>query len=326
MPPRGSSTPPGKSRRRATPAGPNIWLWVVFGLLLVAMLFFTTFDNSTEIQYSTFIKLLKLDPGSIKQLAFRSNDRIVGELKTDKDKHPLLSLPPEGSKDYQEFKDLRDRFEKKRTAKFYTRRWPIQDPDLAKDLTDLIQKHNIEVAAPDDPYSWVGPLLLFLLPAVLLLGLFFFLLPRFRDPLGGNFLNSYVKSQARRYERGKQRVTFDDVAGMQNAKAELQEIVEFLRDPIRFQRLGAQVPRGVLLVGPPGTGKTLLAKAVAGEAGVPFFSINGSEFIQMFVGVGAARVRDLFKAARESAPAIVFIDEIDAVGRMRGTGVGGGSD
>jgi cell division protease FtsH len=122
------------------------------------------------------------------------------------------------------------------------------------------------------------------------------------------------------------RVTFDDVAGMQNAKSELQEVVEFLRAPEKFQRLGAVVPKGVLLVGPPGTGKTLLARAVAGEAGVPFFSISGSEFIQMFVGVGASRVRDMFKTAKENAPSILFIDEIDAVGRMRGAGVGGGSD
>jgi len=164
------------------------------------------------------------------------------------------------------------------------------------------------------------------LPFLLLLGVLFFLLPRFRDPLGGSFLSNYIKSPARRYERSKMRVTFDDVAGMQNAKSELQEVVEFLKSPEKFQRLGAVVPKGVLLVGPPGTGKTLLARAVAGEAGVPFFSISGSEFIQMFVGVGASRVRDLFKNAKENAPCMIFIDELDAVGRMRGAGVGGGSD
>src|SRR5438270_176979 len=165
-----------------------------------------------------------------------------------------------------------------------------------------------------------------LIPAVLLLALILIFLPRVRDPLGGGFLSNYIKSPAKRYERSKLRVTFDDVAGMQYAKGELQEIVEFLRSPERFQRLGAVVPKGVLLVGPPGTGKTLVARAVAGEAGVPFFSISGSEFIQMFVGVGASRVRDMFKTAKENAPCILFIDEIDAVGRMRGAGVGGGSD
>src|SRR5205823_8107639 len=122
------------------------------------------------------------------------------------------------------------------------------------------------------------------------------------------------------------KTTFDDVAGVDEAKEELREVVGFLKDPKRYSRLGGRIPKGVLLVGPPGTGKTLLARAVAGEAGVPFFSINGSEFIQMFVGVGATRVRDLFKTAREASPAILFIDEIDAVGRMRGAGVGGGSD
>jgi cell division protease FtsH len=155
---------------------------------------------------------------------------------------------------------------------------------------------------------------------------FFFLLPRFRDPLGGGFLGNYIKSPARRYEKTKHKTTFDDVADMTAAKSELQEIVDFLRGPEKFARLGAQIPKGVLLIGPPGTGKTLLARAVAGEAGVPFFSISGSEFIQMFVGVGASRVRDMFKTAKENAPCLLFIDEIDAVGRMRGAGVGGGSD
>src|SRR5437763_2597620 len=135
------------------------------------------------------------------------------------------------------------------------------------------------------PGGWLWPLLMFLLPPLLLVGFFvFFLLPRFRDPLGGGFLSNYVKSPAKRYDKTKMRVTFEDVANMISAKSELQEIVDFLKSPEKFQRLGAQIPKGVLLIGPPGTGKTLLARAVAGEAGVPFFSISGSEFIQMFVG------------------------------------------
>jgi cell division protease FtsH len=150
---------------------------------------------------------------------------------------------------------------------------------------------------------------------------------RARDQmLGGGMLPGVLKSPARRYGGEGTRVTFNDVAGLGNVKKDLQEIVEFLRDPTKFQRLGARVPKGVLLMGPPGTGKTLLAKAVAGEAGVPFFSINGSEFIQLFVGVGAGRVRDLFQTAQANAPAILFIDEIDAVGRQRGAGLGGGHD
>jgi len=146
------------------------------------------------------------------------------------------------------------------------------------------------------------------------------------DPLGGGMMGNFIRSQAKRFQPSDQRTTFDDVAALEQAKLELQEIVEFLKNPGKFERLGAQIPKGVLLMGPPGTGKTLLARAVAGEAGVPFFSINGSEFIQMFVGVGASRVRDLFRTAKESAPCILFIDEIDAVGRERGAGFGGGHD
>jgi cell division protease FtsH len=150
---------------------------------------------------------------------------------------------------------------------------------------------------------------------------------RARDQmLGGGMLSGVMKSPARRYSTEGTRVTFNDVAGLGNVKQDLDEIVQFLRDPVKFQRLGARVPKGVLLMGPPGTGKTLLAKAVAGEAGVAFYSINGSEFIQLFVGVGAGRVRDLFQTAQANSPSILFIDEIDAVGRQRGAGLGGGHD
>lgn len=161
----------------------------------------------------------------------------------------------------------------------------------------------------------------------LTLGAIFFLFRRSRDQfMGGGFLNSFSRSTAKRYEASDQRITFKDVAGLESVKADLQEIVDYLSEPGKFQRLGGRVPKGVLLNGPPGTGKTLLAKAVAGEAGVAFFSVNGSEFIQMFVGVGASRVRDLFDTAKANAPAIVFVDEIDAVGRQRGAGLGGGHD
>jgi cell division protease FtsH len=196
---------------------------------------------------------------------------------------------------------------------------------LVKELT--VEDDTLSISVDPNRSAWFSSFLLIVLPALVLIGVFFlFLLPRLRDPLGGSFLSNYIKSPARRYERNKMRVTFDDVADMESAKGELQEVVDFLRSPDKFQRLGAQVPKGVLLVGPPGTGKTLLARAVAGEAGVPFYSISGSEFIQMFVGVGASRVRDMFKTAKDNAPCLLFIDEIDAVGRMRGAGVGGGSD
>lgn len=153
-----------------------------------------------------------------------------------------------------------------------------------------------------------------------------FILRRNSDPMGSGMMGNFIRSPAKRFKPSDQQTTFDDVAAMENAKFELQEIVEFLKTPAKFQRLGAQIPKGVLLMGSPGTGKTLLARATAGEAGVPFFTINGSEFIQMFVGVGASRVRDMFKTAKESAPCILFIDEIDAVGRHRGAGMGGGHD
>jgi len=153
-----------------------------------------------------------------------------------------------------------------------------------------------------------------------------FILRRNSDPFSSGMLGSFIRSPAKRVKPSDHPTTFDDVAAMEQAKFELQEIVEFLKTPAKFLRLGAQIPKGVLLMGPPGTGKTLLARATAGEAGVPFFTINGSEFIQMFVGVGASRVRDMFKTAKENAPCILFIDEIDAVGRVRGAGLGGGHD
>ena len=171
-----------------------------------------------------------------------------------------------------------------------------------------------------------GGLLLNLLPLILILGLFLFLMRQMQGGGGGRGAMSFGKSRARMLTEKSGRVTFDDVAGVDEAKEELQEVVEFLRDPARFQRLGGKIPKGALLVGPPGTGKTLLARAVAGEAGVPFFTISGSDFVEMFVGVGASRVRDMFEQAKRNAPCIIFIDEIDAVGRSRGAGLGGGND
>ena len=171
-----------------------------------------------------------------------------------------------------------------------------------------------------------GGLLLNLLPLVLILGLFLFLMRQMQGGGGGRGAMSFGKSRARMLTEKSGRVTFDDVAGVDEAKEELQEVVEFLRDPARFQRLGGKIPKGALLVGPPGTGKTLLARAVAGEAGVPFFTISGSDFVEMFVGVGASRVRDMFEQAKRNAPCIIFIDEIDAVGRSRGARLGGGND
>jgi len=189
----------------------------------------------------------------------------------------------------------------------------------------LLRKHEVKTTykQPDDTGMWQS-LLLSWLPMLLFAGLWFLLFRQLQS--GGGKAMSFGKSRAKLLSENQQRVTFADVAGIEEAKAELEEIVAFLRDPKKFTRLGGRIPKGVLLIGPPGTGKTLLARAIAGEAGVPFFSISGSDFVEMFVGVGASRVRDLFSQGKKNAPCIIFIDEIDAVGRHRGAGLGGGHD
>ncbi len=195
-----------------------------------------------------------------------------------------------------------------------------------KDLLKLLTDHNVDIAVQPsrEPAAWQQAIGSLIFPLLLLGGLFFLL--RRAQGGGGNQAMNFGKSKARVQMEPQTQVTFGDVAGIEGAKLELTEVVDFLKNPDRFTAVGAKIPKGVLLVGPPGTGKTLLAKAVAGEAGVPFFSISGSEFVEMFVGVGASRVRDLFEQAKKSAPCIVFIDEIDAVGRQRGAGLGGGND
>jgi cell division protease FtsH len=195
-----------------------------------------------------------------------------------------------------------------------------------KDLLKLLTDHNVDIAVQPsrEPAAWQQAVGSLIFPLLLLGGLFFLL--RRAQGGGGNPAMSFGKSKARVQMEPQTQVTFGDVAGIEGAKLELTEVVDFLKNPDRFTAVGAKIPKGVLLVGPPGTGKTLLAKAVAGEAGVPFFSISGSEFVEMFVGVGASRVRDLFEQAKKNAPCIVFIDEIDAVGRQRGAGLGGGND
>jgi cell division protease FtsH len=190
---------------------------------------------------------------------------------------------------------------------------------------EMLRARGVEIRVEPRSRSALWPSLLStMLPILLLVGLWMLMLRQAQS--GGNQAMAFGKSRARLHTENKPKVTFEDVAGVEEAKEELQEVIEFLKYPKKFQALGAKIPRGVLLVGPPGAGKTLLAKAVAGEAGVPFFSISGSEFVEMFVGVGASRVRDLFDQAKKSAPCLVFIDEIDAVGRQRGAGLGGGHD
>ena len=193
------------------------------------------------------------------------------------------------------------------------------------ELINILRQKGVDIKAEQPPQPpWWTTIFSSILPMLLLIGVWFFIMQQTQG--GGNRVMSFGKSKAKLYTEDKIKVTFNDVAGADEAKQELEEVVEFLKHPRKFNELGARIPKGVLLVGPPGTGKTLLARAVAGEAGVPFFSISGSDFVEMFVGVGASRVRDLFEQAKKHAPCIVFIDEIDAVGRQRGAGLGGGHD
>jgi len=268
----------------------HINFWYVIAAILAMLLIQDLYLASTQrtpIPYSQFQTLL--DQDKIAKIAIGQN-YITGELK---------EAQPDGLKDFI-------------TARV--------DPELAQNL----DKHNVVYSGVVESH-WLRDLLSWVLPAILFVGIWMFAIRRMgQGGLGG--LMTIGKSRAKIYVEKDTKVTFADVAGVDEAKEELLEIVNFLKDPIRYGRLGGRPPKGVLLVGPPGTGKTLLARAVAGEAGVPFFSISGSEFIEMFVGVGAARVRDLFEQARQHAPAIIFIDELDALGRARGPYVGGGQD
>lgn len=301
--------PPGGPRRKPGPVMPNSWIWlVILATVVVGLVIMPPMGGSKTVDFSDFRWLAK--NGKVTKVVFQGTDRINFEVKD----------PPDN--DVKERLKLGD----KTRTRFTTLVPPGADKDLVAELLKEDTNGNLKISREEDHFNWLGPTIVFLLPTLLIVGIIFLFFSRMRDPLGGGILNNYIKSPARRYDRSKMRITFDDVADMQNAKRELREVVEFLKSPEKFQRLGAVVPKGVLLVGPPGTGKTLLARAVAGEAGVPFYSINGSEFIQMFVGVGASRVRDLFKTAKDNSPCLIFIDEIDAVGRMRGAGVGGGSD
>jgi cell division protease FtsH len=313
-PPRPSAPPPAK---RATPF-PHSW-WLAIFLLIGAVLYFVVPEPPKAINLTEFGRISA--DGQIKKLDLIGKQRAEGEVR-DAQSDKVKDLKIVGGKFAVNLAATQD--QTPLIAKLQEQDAAYRKQLKAENPTDTTPE--IEISVRDEAPAFLGPLLWTMLPILLLVGFFvFWLLPRMRDPNGG-MQNSFTRSLAKRYEVSRHRVSADDVAGMDSAKRELQEIVEFLKNPEKFARLGAQVPKGVLLVGPPGTGKTLLAKAVAGEANVPFFSINGSEFIQLYVGVGASRVRDLFKTAKESAPCVIFIDEIDAVGRMRGAGVGGGSD
>ena len=294
-------SPGGDQRRRSFG---TMMVLAVMGFALLAWMFFSSPANHGSTVPYSFVK---------QQLAANNIDsvRFQGEFMTGEWK-AIPIQPPTG-------------FNGKLSKKFNTVLPPerMRDNELVPDL----DKHRVQVDNTPTSVDNSTQILIWVLLPLVLIVILWTVMRRSSDPFSsGGMMGSFIRSPARRFERSDKSATFEDVAGLKNAKQDLQEVVEFLKNPKRFTRLGAKIPKGVLLVGPPGTGKTLLARATAGEADVPFFSINGSEFIQMFVGVGATRVRDLFKTAREASPCIIFIDEIDAVGRVRGAGVGGGHD
>src|SRR6187549_3412326 len=265
----------------------NLLFWVVVGLFMI--LLFNLFSVPTHAPEEEVIFsdfMAKLDKGDIEKVIIKSNH--VSAVLKDKTR---------------------------------IRTFTAEYPDFVK----VLREKGVQIEAkPPDESPWYITFLVTWGPFVLFLGLWFFLMRQMQ--MGGNKALSFGKSRARLLTEERKKVLFSDVAGIDEAKDEVLEIIEFLKDPRKFQKLGGRIPKGVLIVGPPGTGKTLLAKAIAGEAMVPFFSISGSDFVEMFVGVGASRVRDLFEQGRKHAPCIIFIDEIDAVGRQRGAGLGGGHD
>ena len=294
-------------------AGPNFWLLLGLVVIVVILLLSRQGPPRSTIPYYFFVQ--QVEAGNIAYVE-------LGEQEAE----GIFKDPPFSPLEY-------DAQGKPKTGDIqrlhrHFRVVLLRSSESLEQLRNLLTTHKVQYGSR--PSSEAAVLTVWLLAVLLPVALFVFLwfsFRRTRDQLmGGGFLSGFSKSPAKRYEGSQQAITFQDVAGLEGVKADLMEIVEYLRDPQKFQRLGGRVPKGVLLNGPPGTGKTLLARAVAGEAGVPFYSVSGSEFIQMFVGVGASRVRDLFQTAKENSPSIIFIDEIDAVGRQRGAGLGGGHD
>ena len=265
----------------------NILFWVVVGLFMILLFNLFSVPHHEPEEDVIFSEFMtKLDKGEVERVIIKSSH--ISAVLKDKTR---------------------------------IRTYSVEYPELVQVLRD----RGVQIEAkPPDESPWYITFLVTWGPFVLFLGLWFFLMRQMQ--MGGNKALSFGKSRARLLTEERKKVMFSDVAGVDEAKDEVLEIIEFLKDPRKFQKLGGRIPKGVLIVGPPGTGKTLLAKAIAGEASVPFFSISGSDFVEMFVGVGASRVRDLFEQGKKHAPCIIFIDEIDAVGRLRGAGLGGGHD
>ncbi|PHS37817.1 MAG: cell division protein FtsH [Sulfurovum sp.] len=273
----------------------NIWIIAIIAMLALELFSYVISQGETQtLSYSHFKK--RVEENSIKEI-WINKDQVVASLKVEMDRKSVYLktiLPP--------FED--------------------------KSFLALLEKNQVDIHFKSQKESNFGLMFILLLPLFLFLGFMLYGTKRIKEQLGGmgGGAFDFMRTSAKKYAKKEISVTFDDVAGVENAKIELYEVVDFLKYPEKYEKIGAKIPRGILLMGSPGTGKTLLAKAVAGEAEVPFFSISGSEFVEMFVGVGASRVRDLFKKAKKEAPSIIFIDEIDSVGRARGAGVGGGHD
>lgn len=282
----------------------QVALFILIGLLVLAIFKVQQSDDNKSINYSDFVK--KAKNNEIAKVIIENERKIFGYYKAGVVKKKVVQKKGFGAP--------------KATFDFET---TIPYNDRA--LMGILLGNNIVIEGQDDEDGMWLKSILGILPWLLVFGIIWFIMIRQIQNTGNKAL-SFGKSKAKLNPEMKSKVTFDDVAGVNEAKVELQEVIEFLKDPKKFTSIGAKIPKGVLLMGPPGTGKTLLARAIAGEAGVPFFSISGSDFVEMFVGVGASRVRDLFEQGKQTAPCIIFIDEIDAVGRLRGAGLGGGHD
>lgn len=289
--------PRGEGPKKTNPKALFFWFLVISLAAVFALFLQKTKQTPLTISYSEFKQELNQD--NLKSVLIIQKE-IKGELK-----EPITR--EKGTKTLQ--------FEK------FTTVIPFEDPELVKEL----EQKNVEIKAKQEGSSLWNVVIAFA-PWILLIFLWLFLIRQMQGGGGAKGLFSFGKSRAKLITEDRPKVTFQDVAGVDEAKEELQEIIEFLKEPGKFQKLGGKIPKGVLLLGPPGSGKTLLARAIAGEADVPFFSMSGSDFVEMFVGVGASRVRDLFDQGKKNAPCIIFIDEIDAVGRHRGAGLGGGHD
>ncbi|MEC7355397.1 MAG: ATP-dependent zinc metalloprotease FtsH, partial [Planctomycetota bacterium] len=309
--------------------GMNIWIAITALVLVLAALLMIWTPKSSQVKLSFVIQQIEgVDESG---LPIEKDGEPIGcnveSLKFQGNKVSGVFKDPPLEPDFEKVGATSGRERKKLEKEFYAITGPADSPDYQR-VVKAAEQQNVprEYAQETNPSAWLTIILF-----AFMIGAVFFVWGQIRRQQsqmlnGGGFLSGFNRSPAKKYEGADQQITFKDVAGLEGVKADLQEIVEYLKEPEKFRKLGGRVPKGVLLNGPPGTGKTLLARAVAGEADVPYYSVSGSEFIQMFVGVGASRVRDLFGTAKENSPAIIFVDEIDAVGRQRGAGLGGGHD